>query len=311
MNRRRRWWVSWCAAFGLVVLSGRNVRTEESLGAARELYASAAYDEALVLLNRLKPAADASEEWRAISQYRAFCLLALGRASEAERDIEAVLVSQPSYQPSAEDASPRLRATFADVRRRLLPAIVRQRYGGAKAAFDRKDFAAAADAFENVLELLSDPDVAAAANQPPLADLRQLAVGFRELSATAAAPPPPPRPATPPEPVPEPPRSVMPPAPAAPRTFSVGDSNVVPPIVVRQTLPPFPLNVFTNAQGTVSLIVDESGNVESATMIESVNPMYDRQIVEAAKNWRYKPATLDGAPVKYRRNVQIKFAPNR
>src|SRR5205814_8615617 len=123
-----------------------------------------------------------------IAQYRAFCLLALGRSADAEHAIEAVVVAQPSYHPSDQDASPRLRAAFSEVRRRMLPGIVQDRYTAAKSAFDRKDFEAAAGAFRMVVDLLSDPDVSAAAKQPPLADLRTLAVGFRELSATAAAP---------------------------------------------------------------------------------------------------------------------------
>src|SRR5439155_16866512 len=178
-----------CAAIALVAITAGSAAGQESLGAARDLYASAAYEDALSVLSRL-PAAVTSEETRAIAQYRAFCLLALGRATEAERAIETVVFAQPSFHPSDSDASPRLRAAFTDVRRRMLPGIVQERYAGAKAAFDRKEFEAARDGFGTVVDLLSDPDLAEAAKQAPLSDLRTLAAGFRDLSTTAAAPPP-------------------------------------------------------------------------------------------------------------------------
>src|SRR5438128_266259 len=99
---------------------------------ARDLYASAAYEDALAVLNRAPEASRPPEEARAMSQYRAFCLLALGRTAEAERAIEAMITRDPTYQPPASDASPRVRAAFNDVRRRVLPAIIQQTYAQAK-----------------------------------------------------------------------------------------------------------------------------------------------------------------------------------
>jgi hypothetical protein len=46
-------------------------------------------------------------------------------------------------------------------------------------------------------------------------------------------------------------------------------------------------------------------------MLGALNPVYDRVILEAARQWRYKPATLDGVPVKYRRIVQINLVPSK
>ena len=37
------------------------------------------------------------DDARAIDQYRAFCLLALGKATEAAQAIESVVAAQPSY----------------------------------------------------------------------------------------------------------------------------------------------------------------------------------------------------------------------
>jgi hypothetical protein len=40
-------------------------------------------------------------------------------------------------------------------------------------------------------------------------------------------------------------------------------------------------------------------------MRETVTPRYDEQLLDAARDWRYAPALLDGRPVKYRKMVQI------
>ena len=159
---------------------------QDAVNTARDLYASAAYEDALSVLNRVPEASRPPEEAKTIAQYRAFCLLALGRTSEAERAIEAVISREPTYRPAANDVSPRVRAAFAEVRRRMLPAIIQQKYGQAKEAFDKKEFEKAAAGFGQVLEVMNDPDAPSA----QLTDLKTLAGGFRDLAARAAAPPP-------------------------------------------------------------------------------------------------------------------------
>jgi TonB family protein len=288
------------AAFvaGSLCASTRVGAQDADLTAARDLYASAAYDDALTVLNRLRSSDHPASQARAIEQYRAFCFLALGRPADAEQAIEAVVAAEPSYQPGESDASPRIRSAFTSVRRRMLPSIIQQKYAQAKAAFDRKEFSAAADGFTQVLSALADQDVAAEAKQPPLSDLRTLAGGFQELAAKAAPPPPPP---APPVVAPPPP----PPPPAAPRIYTGGESGIVMPSVINQTLPPFPGQVVIPRNGRLEIVIDESGAVESANMTASVTQNYDAMVVAAARNWRYKPATLNGVPVKFRKTVQI------
>jgi TonB family protein len=53
------------------------------------------------------------------------------------------------------------------------------------------------------------------------------------------------------------------------------------------------------------VVIDATGTVESATMRVPLMAAYDRQAIAAAKTWQYKPATLNGVPVKYRKLVQI------
>src|SRR6266536_1763183 len=162
------------------------------VGPARDLYASARYDEALAVLNDLRPAdaANAISERKSIEQYRSLCLLALGRGTEAESAIAAVVTADPSYHPGEVEASPRVRAAFSEVRRRLLPDIASGRYAEAKTLFDRKEYAAAASRFRQVVGLLDDPDMGG-----KLPDLRTLVSGFLDLSVAASTPPPePPKP---------------------------------------------------------------------------------------------------------------------
>ncbi|MCU1383279.1 MAG: hypothetical protein JWL71_1976 [Acidobacteria bacterium] len=282
----------------LLALSAAGASAQEGdLGSARDLYASAAYDDALVVLNRLRSADHPASQSRTIEQYRAFCLLALGRAADAEQAIEAVVAAEPSFEPGDADASPRIRQAFTAVRRRMLPSIIQQRYATAKAAFDRKEFAAAAEGFSQVLAALGDKDVAAEAKQPPLADLRTLAGGFQELAAKASAPPPPPPPVVAP---PAPPAT-----PAAPRIYTGGETGIVAPVIVNQTLPPFPGQSVFPRNGKLEVVIDESGAVESATMTSTVTQNYDAMVLAATRNWRYRPATLNGVPVKFRKMVQI------
>jgi len=277
---------------------------EDSLAAARDLYASAAYEDALALLNRLPQSNQPMEVTRAVDQYRALCLLALGRNAEAEHAIEAVIAGNPSFRPAA-DVSPRVRATFSDVRRRVLPAMIQQTYASAKSAFDRKEFANAASTFTQMLVMMTDPDAEAAAARPPLSDLRTLASGFRDLATAAAAPPPPPPPPPAPEPV-----AATPPMPVVPRVYTVADGDVVPPVTIRQQLPAFPGPLVMSRQGMIDILIDERGVVQGATMTQSINSQYDAMAVAAAKHWRYEPATLNGTPVKYRKAVQVSVKPH-
>lgn len=276
----------------------RSARTADSIEAARELYASARYDEALAVLNGLTSSENpAPAERKLVEQYRSLCLLALGRAGEAEAAIAIVVQVDPFYQPSEAEASPRVRTTFADVRQRLLPELARARYADAKAAYDRKAFAEASARFREVVALLEDPQM-----NGRLGDLRTLAVGFVELATAAAAPPPAAKEEEKPAPA-----AAAPPQPMQPRIYTSADAGVKPPVVLRQDVPAVPASVISMARdkGVVELVIDEQGRVSSIALRSRVHPVYDSVLLNAAKDWRYKPATLDGKPVKFRKLLQV------
>lgn len=284
------------AVFIALLSAPSNALAQDSLSSARDLYASAAYEDALVVLNRLEPA-QASDRL-AVNQYRSFCLVALKRNAEADQAIEAVLADEPSYAPSEAEASPRLLLAFANVRRRILPSIVQRRYAQAKASFDRQDFVAAAAEFNQALKMLDDGSLAEAASRPPLSDIRTLAMGFRDLSARAAAP----------VEAPDPPLTL---AVASPnRIYNPGEAQVMPPVILRQDLPLLPRDLVFHRQGVLEVIINEAGVVETATMRSPIDPRYDGLVLTATRQWRFQPATVGGTPVKFRKIIGVRTQAN-
>jgi hypothetical protein len=276
---------------------------QESLANARQLYASADYRGALNMLNTLLAASPSPQERQSIELYRTFCLVAIGNTDEANKAIEAMVSRDPLYRPNMDDVPPRLRTVFSDARKRLLPALIQERYVIAKAAFDRGDMKMAADGFTQVLMALADPDIAPVAKQAPLADLRVLASGFNDLTVRALTPPPVP---VVPIPVQTPPQATA--AAAAPREpviYTQDDKTVIPPEAVKQDIPPYPGRVTFDRAGVLEVTIGTSGSVENAVMLESMDPLYNRVLLAAAKTWSYRPARLDGAPVKYRKRIQV------
>jgi len=273
---------------------------QDALSRAKALYTAAAYDEALALLNEVNnpTAADGIEA----KEYRAFCLLALGRRDDASKVIEEIVQANPSFQPSATQVSPRLQDAFRDVRRRVLPSIVRQTYADAKAAFDRKDFEAANIRFRTVVALMADADATGASE---LADLRILSNGFLDLIKTT---PPVEAPAAAAAPPPQLPPPAPPPAPAI---YDARNPDVVPPTPVAQSVPPWhPTKQETQVyDGTLTLVIDERGDVISVELEGNLNPAYAQLLRRAAARWKYQPATRNGVPVKYRRGVAVHLSP--
>lgn len=288
-------------AFTRVAFGQAPSRPGIGIGEARDLYASARYDEALAVLNDLRPVETPGSvtDRKSIEQYRSLCLLALGRGSEAETAIAAVVTADPAYQPGDAEASPRVRTAFSDVRKRLLPDIASKRYADAKASFDRKDFALASVQFRQVLALLDDPDMGG-----KLADLRTLSSGFLDLSIAATPPPEPPKPAKVEAPAP-----VPPPAPVVDpnRVYSVSDGDVVAPVVVRQDIPRLAplMKAQAHDHGVVEVVIDELGRVSAIAIRQSVQPMYDAELIAKGRDWKYQPATLNGQPVRYRKLIQL------
>lgn len=275
--------------------------SQESVQTAQSLYASASYDEALALLDRLRHQELTPSEIRVVNQQRAFCLLALGRVRDAELAIAAVVQADPMYRPDGQSASPRVRNAFRDVRSRLLPAIVQAEYVEARRLYDASSWAEAASAFQRVSGLAGDQDLTDA-QRAALADVKLLADGFSKLAEAAATPPPPPPEPVAPSPPPPPPVDYD-------AIFDGNQPDVVGPVTVRQDLPRWSSSArpLPRMVGLLEIVIAKSGVVERATLTQPIAAAFDRQVLDATKNWRYQPAQVDGHPVRFRKVIKITF----
>lgn len=298
---RTQRWMGWALAMCLLMAVPATAAAQDALTRAKGLYASAEYEEALQLFESLNGRTPSTE----VSAYHVFCLVALGRSTEARTAIQAIVRQDPLFRPSEAQASPRVRGFYEDVRRPLLPEVVRQLYASAKTAYDRKDWQPALDDFDKVIALADE----IAETEPGLGDLRTLALGFRDLTKAALAPPPPPPPA--PEPVaPAPaPVAAKTSVPAEPEVYGVDNLDVKKPIVLSQPMPAWrpatPTEEKMRFTGAVELLISEDGKVMNVKLIESVHPRFDTALLEIAKSWTFKPATRDGKAVMYRYAVGV------
>lgn len=284
-----------------------SAQAQDGLMPVRELYESASYEAALAALDSMPDAT--SVPAIEAEQYRVFCLVALGRASEAERVIERIVTADPTFQLAEAETSPRILETFATVRRRALPAVVGELYDEGKAAFDRRQFDQAERALASAVSLIDTPDVV---NRPGMDDLRRLASGFLALSRAELA------------------AAARARAPLEARATIAGwglsaerresspgvDSLPVPidtePIAIRQDLPPWtnPASDFQVVyHGAIVVTIDDTGEVTEAEIVESIYPLYNQELLRYARRWKYEPARRDGRPVRSQKRVEVELRP--
>jgi TonB family protein len=302
----------------LVLCLANPTLAQQDLAAARELYTSAKYEEALVALERVKDPATAL----ATEQYRASCLLALNRRGEAEKAIETIVGLDPFYLPAEDDVAPWIRTAFKEARRKALPAALQRAYTRGKDAYTRKDAEEAMATFAVVLRLLDDPDLSV--DKSAQADMRMVVQGFVDLlhAAPAAVPPAKPAPAAPADASPteprttdeqtaaQPPPSVQASAAAVEPLFDASSGDVIPPVPLKRDVPTWPYGPRP-APGTavvVEIVVRATGTIESIAVRQGAGRFYDQQVIQAAQNWLYRPATRLGQPVRYRLLVKVVIA---
>lgn len=260
----------------------------------RALYEGASYEDAMRALDAAEDASLISgEQHQMLLQYRALCLLALDRQSDAEKTVEQILSADPLHQPAPEEP-PRLLTVFDRVRARIVPALARQQYAAAKALFENRQFDDAASGFERVIQIDSS---VARSDRHEVGDLATLAGGFLELSRERAA------------------EATADHAGAANRVFTSLDRDVVPPVAIRQEVPPWRPPVRRSLaggsvdarQGRLDVLIGPTGDVREAVITASIDPLFDMALVRAAKGWKYQPATKDGVGVSYRRTVIVRL----
>jgi tetratricopeptide (TPR) repeat protein len=275
------------------VRAGQDPPVQGRLAEIKGLYESAEYDRALAAVDHASLPAVTSAEMRDVEIYEALCLLALGKKVEASAKIESVIRAEPLYQPSA-DLPKRLHTLVDEARDRLRPVLAQSHYAVGKKLFDGEKFDAAVEEFALVLQLT---DVPADSSPEKFSDMRILATGFRDLSVRAIAIA---KPRVPQTPDPAPPR---PP-----------DVQVVPPVAVQQNVPPWPAALaasrrdalkFAQPNGVLELIITKTGTVESAKLVKGIDPFYDVLLLNAARQWKYQPATRNGEPIEFVKRLAI------
>ncbi len=316
----------WCLAAPLAAQDG--------LSAAQALYADARYEDGLKAFDAMKAAGGQPPRTAfAIEQGRALCLLALDRGADAQQAIETMLHLDPSFKPKEDDTSPKIRAVFRDVRRRALAGVLQEVYASAKQAYERKAYDEAVTGFGQVLALLDDPDLVLDAG--PRADMRLVAKAFEDLSKAASSPPAPAPAAASAAPAgaavadaPAAPRGAVPggavaadqpagsrgagasgttsAAPAEP-LYDAASKDVTAPVPQRTDvrLPDSLRRLLSTGDVVVELVVSAAGAVESATVRQSPDAALGAVVARAVMDWRYRPASKAGTPVRYRMMTKV------
>jgi len=276
---------------------------QSDLSEAKTQYEEAAYEDALTTLTKASVSTPADRVQ--LEQYRALCLIALGRLPEAERAVVALVEADPTYVPPSSVASPRVLAIVADIRRKELPGVTRRVLDSGRAAYEAKNVALAQRQFDLLLKLLDDP---AMEGRPEREDLRTVAKGFSTLLVAA---PPALRPAPPAEPERSPAPSSSPSA--SPSSPPAAASPFVPAVVIQETLPiwtpPNPSIARNEYNGAVKVRIGTDGRVKAASIDRPSHPAYDAVLLNTARTWLYKPATQNGTPIESERVIAVRLRP--
>jgi hypothetical protein len=209
------------------------------------------------------------------SERRAASLIAQGQTAQAGIVFDALLLSNPLYEPEPSSLTPEALDAFRASQRTLLPNIAQKNFERARAALAAGD-AERALALSREVGAILDRRIA----EPP--------AQFREqvddlISAASAAK-----------------------SQADEIVYTTADKGVVPPRELSRQFPASnPLGIPPHRVGTLEMIIDKDGGVEFVKLHTPLNRYHERMIVSAAKAWRYRPATRNGKPVKYRLTVRI------
>jgi len=278
---------------------------DEPLADAKALFAAASFDGALAALDRLDSANGGRPE---ALEYKALCLLALGRSADALRITETLVTTVPTFAPADADLSPRFIELLTETRRRMVPVIARKLFADAREQYRAKNHADARRTFEQVVTLASDGVWRETADAD---DLRTLASGFLDLldGAPAAAKAAAAVKAAPAAAAPEPVTPTVVPPPAAPVATAAALGQVEAPVPIRQAMPqwvaPDRVSALRTFHGAIKVRIGADGRVVDVAMATATHPDYDRMLLQAARAWVYKPATRNGQPIEVEKVVEF------
>jgi len=122
-------------------------------------------------------------------------------------------------------------------------------------------------------------------------------VGGTGSTEAAPAPPPPPPPPPPPEPK------------ADDGPLRVG-GDVKAPVAIHRTEPKYTdtaRKAHTTGVVIVEAVIDKDGNVDRVKVLKGLDFGLTEQAVEAVKQWKFRPGTLNGQPVDVLFNLTVNF----
>ena len=204
-----------------------------------------------------------------------------GLRDEASIVFDSIVFRDPLHRFNPASVTADALAVFKRSKQLLLPSLAAHEYEAARAAFDGSDYARAVAGTERAATLLEDPDLTVVP-----ADLR---ADVSRLHASAIAA-----------------RTTL-----EDKIYSSADLDVSPPRPVGRRLPALPpAGLTAKTTGRLEILINRAGQVEAVKLHSPLNAYHDRMIVSAAKAWRYRPALLNGKPVRFSLGA-LKSCPNR
>ena len=212
---------------------------------------------------------------------QAATLLASGRAEDAQRVFDSIVLANPLYQIDSARSTPEAVAALEASRRDILPALARRDYMSARAALDAGDYDRALSEGSRIATMIAHYDGDAA--------FTGLRGALQQLLARA---------------------SVMK-AREDDRVYAEADDGVTPPAPLSRQLPAtLPFGITSSTVGRLEMLISRDGEVETVKLHTPLNRYHERMIVSAAKAWRYRPALKDGKPVRFRLVTSINLPEN-
>ena len=71
----------------------------------------------------------------------------------------------------------------------------------------------------------------------------------------------------------------------------------------------YPWQLPRGLQGDVivEVVIDAQGNVTETRVLQSLQPAIDEKVIATLRNWRFRPATVDGVAISSRQDVHFHF----
>jgi protein TonB len=87
-------------------------------------------------------------------------------------------------------------------------------------------------------------------------------------------------------------------------------AEMTPPQLLRKIDPIYPATARSARIGgrvTIEAVIGLDGSVEASQIVGSTSPLFDDAALDAVRQWRYRPAMLNGSPVRVYLRVVVDF----